>query len=287
MGIYFRIVKSSFLFLLGGVFTPLFSTSISIINDSAFNLNAQVLDRTGRLLDLIHLVAGQMYIYDVSQGSFEPNTDQTYTPFTIIFLCESGRPYDYSTPKKEDKEDNEDPNQKKEKPSEYISQFGIWTGVPRGATVTALGCPEGTKSCVMKKHPKIVKRKTSNNSINAGSGNWSNDGGQSWGNDAGSGGSSCSRGDGSCLNAQGRRQRPQRAVTPSNQSPETFETEQGDVWTNDDGNGFVNNSSQSSSPSSQNTDPTADPTSTWSNDGEKPHTPSKKTPLPFKSRSSQ
>jgi hypothetical protein len=284
MGIYFRIVKSSFLFLLGGVLTPLFSTSISIINDSAFNLNAQVLDRTGRLLDLIHLVAGQMYIYDVSQGSFEPNSDQTYTPFTIIFLCESGRPYDYSTPKKEDQTD---PDQKKEKPSEYISQFGIWTDVPRGATITALGSPQGTKSCVMRKHAKLVKRKKSDNSTNAGSGNWSNDGGQSWSNDAGSGDSSCSRGDGSCLNAQGRRQRPTRGGTSSSQNQETFMTEQGDVWSNDGGQGFSNDSSVNSGTSSQKPDPSEDAAGKWSNDEQAPHIPSKKTPLPFKSRTSQ
>ncbi len=276
MGIYFRLV----FFLICGFFAPLFSTSIQIVNDSAFVLNAQVLDRTGTLLDIIHLIAGQMYIYDVSQGSFEPNSDETCTPYTVIFLCESGRPYDYSIPKKEDKQD---PNQKKVKPSEYISQFGIWTGVPRGATVTALTCPEGTKSCVMKKHPKILNRNRSNSSTNAGSGNWSNDGGQSWSNDAGSSEGSCSRGDASCLSIKGRRDRSQRGTSTSNSpTDKTIMNDEGEFVENDGGDEFSNDSTDTSTSGSEQTDPP----SKWSNDqDDPPHIPTKKTPLPFQSRS--
>ena len=341
MGIYFKLVKRSFLFLLGGVISPLFSTSIQIINDSSFALNAQVLDRTGRLLDIIHLVAGQMYIYDVSQSSFEPNTDSTYTPYTVIFLCESGRPYDYSLPKKQDQKNA---NQKKQAPPEYISQFGIWTNVPRGATVTALTSPEGTKSCTMKKQKKLNKRKNSGNSTNEGSGNWSNDGGQTWSNDSGSSSGSCSNGDGSCLQIQGRRERSKRATNNNQENPflndggssygndggnpfsndggdavqtdpsTSFSNDGGSSYTNDGGNPFSNDGGDATQTNPANdftndggssynndggnmfsndtTNPppgktkNAQPTSKWSNDqNEESHIPTKKTPLPFQSRS--
>jgi|GEM_PF-2529585 len=264
MGLYFRIKKSIF-FIFGFTLLPLFSTSISLINDSAFTLNAQIIDCTGRLLDIIHLVSGQMYIYNVSQGSFEPNTDETYTPFTIIFLCESSRPYNYTPP---EKDEDKDPKEKKDKPPEYISQFGIWTNVPTGATVNALGSPQGTKSCVIRKNSKLQKRENSQNSLNEGSGNWSNDGGQTWTNDANSSSSGgCSKGDGSCLNVQGSRKRP----SDEPKKPKTYTDDQGNTWTNDDGNTFSNDEDKSSTPVSK-----------WSDQSPPDHKPSKKTPLPFK-----
>lgn len=204
---------------------PLFSVSITLVNDSNYKLNAQIIDGTGRHLALIHLVPGQMYIYSVTQGPFEPNTNSTYTPLTVIFLCEAATPYNYS-PSHKKKDKNLVPSK-----NSYVEQFGIWTGVPTGALVNALGCPSGTKSCISTRNPNIKVKRTSSESVSQGSNNWSNDGGQSWTNNAGAAWFNCPQGSEDC------QRNPHVKSTPTsnpdditNYGQETIQNTQGEQW---------------------------------------------------------
>jgi len=290
MGLRCRLNKVLFLFLLGCGFTPLFSTSIQLMNDSAYPLNAQVLDRAGRHLAYIHLLPGQLYIYDASQGAFDKNINATYTPFTVLFLCDSGRPYDYSVRPKKPKKGQKVNN------SEYIDQFGVWTHVPRGSTVNALGCPYGTKSCISRTNKKVHSKKTSQGTRNEGSNSWSNDGGSSWTNDSSSG-ESCTDWGGCPLRTNNDRETHQGRRPWSNADEVHFQTEQGDVWVNDNSQEFDNDDSQKdqSSTSTNNTKSKSKNSSSnkkssqFSNDGGQSWTndqeaPSKATPMPFQTR---
>ncbi|MCH9811957.1 hypothetical protein K0U07_04235 [bacterium] len=205
---------------------PLFSVSIFLDNDSNYPLNAQIIDNLGRHLALIPLKPGQTYIYDISQGAFDPNTNQPYTPLTVIFLCRGARPYDYS-PKHKKPNKNEIPNN-----SEYVNQFGIWTGVARGSYVNALGCPTGAKSCVMKKKQGAKKNLKKSNTTNYGANNWSNDGGQSWTNDAGRGIGSCTD-DGRACQGDIEKQDNKRKKSNAPPAKDAFENDGGDSWSND------------------------------------------------------
>ena len=249
MGIYSKITKGVLLLTL---FTfPLFSVSIYLDNDSNYPLNAQIIDALGRHLALIPLNPGQTYLYDISQGAFDPNTNQPYTPLTVIFLCRGARPYDYTEKKKKPNKNNI-PNH-----SEYVNQFGIWTGVPRGAYVTALGSPAGTKSCIMKKDPnKKTKSKSSSRFSNYGANSWSNDGGQNWTNDAGSGVGSCTE-DGRACSGEKKPQPKAQKKANSDAFPKDK-----DAFTNDGGDNYSNDQEQSTDA----------------------HKPSKRTPLPFVER---
>lgn len=256
------------------------------MNDSAYPLNVQVLDRAGRHLAYIHLDAGQLFIYDASQGAFDKNINATYTPFTVIFLCDSGRPYDYSQPQKHKK------GQKVHK-SEYINQFGVWTDVPRGSTVNAMGCPAGSKSCVVRKNNKVKGKRSSEFRTTAGSNNWSNDGGQTWTNDASSG-SSCSDW-GGCVLKGSRMQESRADARPwLNKNEKNFQDEQGQTWQNDGKEEFSNddnkpfeNDKNSKPPTSSFREkgqkkPHATDSKPFSNDGPEEWTNDASTPMPFK-----
>ncbi len=270
MGLPTKIISKLFFFLLGGVITPLFPLAITLINDSAYPLNAQIIDANGEHLALIHLIEGQMYIYDIPEGSFDESPNQAYTPLTVIFLCESARPYDYSTPPAKGSK-----NEQKKNTSEYVEQFGIWTGVPRSATVTALGAPAGSKSCIMKKNPKIKGFSKSSRLETNGTNRWSNDGGSTWTNDGGSPKSPCEYG--GCSQNESRLSGANDADTPLNKNETTFTDEDGDVITK---------------PSSE--EEKKQEHSSWTEDGGKTwkstqsdsttHTPTKNTPLPFQQR---
>lgn len=270
MGIFIRQIKRVFLILTASFYGQLFAVSITLDNDSNFPLNAQIIDALGRHLALIPLHPGQTYIYDISQGAFDPNTNQPYTPLTVIFLCRGARPYDYA-PGKKKPDKNEVPNK-----SEYINQFGVWTGVARGSYVNALGSPAGSKSCVVKKDPQSkTKKKSSSLSINSGANNWSNDGGQNWTNDAGSGLGSCTE--------NGRACSGERKNTTSKESSTND---------NDQAGGSL---SKSENATEKNKVRKQTPVGNWSNDGGETwtndqeqssdkHVPSKQTPLPFVER---
>lgn len=235
------------------IFSPLFSVSIFLDNDSAYPLNAQIIDGLGRHLATIPLRPGQTYIYDISQGAFDPNTNQPYTPLTVIFLCRGSRPYDYSPGHKKPNK-NDIPNN-----SQYVNQFGVWTGVARGSYVNALGCPSGSKSCIMKKDPNAKKKLQQSSTLNYGANNWSNDGGQSWTNDAGSGIGSCTE-DGRACSGEAEKQDNKRKKNSATTSPDEFENDGGDDWSNDQ---------------EESADGKQKPSS---------HTPSKQTPMPFVER---
>lgn len=231
---------------------PIFAVSIMLDNDSNFPLNAQIIDALGRHLALIPLHPGQTYIYDVPEGAFDPNTNQPYTPLTVIFLCKGSRPYDYSKKQKKPNK-NDIPNN-----SEYVDQFGIWTGVPRGAYVNALGSPSGSKSCITKENPKAKKNPiTKSRTINYGANNWSNDGGITWTNDASSGEGSC-REEGRTCSGQVN---PQKKKSTQN-SNDDFNNDGGDEWSNDQ--------EKSTKQKEKKKDPA--------------HSPSSRTPMPFVER---
>jgi hypothetical protein len=269
-----------------------------LLNDSAYTLNAQIIDNTGRHLALVHLIPGQMYIYDAMQGTFQRNTNQPYTPFTVIFLCENNRPYDYSTPDKQDSDnadEDEDQKDKQEKPS-YISQFGVWQSVPRGALVNALGCPTGTLSCVMKKHPKLTSKNKSSQNTNQGMNNWSNDGGITWSNDSGPGWFDCPQDGSPCQ----RRNTPafgtrNEANNWTNNTDLTVQNAYGESWINQEKTTPLNNQGGSANGNKK-----SDSEKTHSELGFFPvdkenvgenkgygldnYTPTEATPLPFKER---
>ncbi|MCH9617280.1 MAG: hypothetical protein SP4CHLAM5_04360 [Chlamydiia bacterium] len=247
---------------------PLFAVSIMLDNDSNYPLNAQIIDALGRHLALIPLNPGQTYLFDVSQGAFDPNTNQPYTPLTVIFLCKGARPYDYMQKKKKPNK-NDIPNK-----SQYVNQFGIWTGVARGSYVNALGSPAGSKSCIMKKSNSKKKKRASSLSTNYGANNWSNDGGQNWTNDAGSGRGSCTEDGRACSGeVQPSSQNASPAKTASD--PNAFQNDGGEDWDNDDSspqnNSTKKNSRAKKGNSQQNDTPNSDTE----------HKPSKRTPMPF------
>ena len=174
-------LKNSILFW-GLLSAPLFSASLSLVNDSAFPLTAEIFNAANDRLAIIKLSPNQIYMWNDNQSPFTKQYDSTTTPFTITFVCANARPYDYNPPPKKGS---------KTKRVGYKTQFGSWTGVPTGATVNALGVNGGTKSCVIKKgkETKIPppKRPGPKYSKSDGFNNWSNDGGQTWTNDGGSG----------------------------------------------------------------------------------------------------
>ena len=269
MGSFNRINFYLFIFI-NVVFISLSSMSIKLVNDSSYPLNAQIIDGNGRQLALIHLVPGQMYVYNVMQGSFQKNTNQPYTPITVIFLCKSGTPYDYSPKQKKGKKTQ----QKKDK-NKYVNQFGIWTNVPRGGLVNALGCPSGSKSCVMRSNPQAKSKKKSSASVNEGANNWSNDGGSSWQNDAGPGWFDCGADGGPCTQSPTEK----NINSPSS----SWESDIGETWSNDDSLNSPEPGENITAPSSTPTPKKKDTTNKSKTNND--HTPSKKVPIPFIERS--
>lgn len=167
--------------------TLLFSSSLQLTNDSIFPLIAVIHNAQGDLEDRVKLSPGQTFLWYRNDSPFKGNMDQPYTPFTIRWICNTSRPYDYNPP----------PKKKGQQRQQYESEFGSWPNVPTGAMVTALGSPAGTKTCVVRKEQSKSKKADRNAlpgqrpsqkaGANDGFNNWSNDGGQSWSNDGGPG----------------------------------------------------------------------------------------------------
>ena len=165
--------------------------SITLVNDSVFPLIAEVLNAMGQKEGSVNLAPGQSYIWYGNDGSFRPLDNSTTTPYTVRWVCNSGRPYDYTT-KSRKKDDRV--------PPKYQNDFGSWEAVPISATVTAQGCPSGRKTCVVRKNQKQPKKKKASrihgkpqrhpnarkkSFVNEGTNNFSNDGGLTWTNDGG------------------------------------------------------------------------------------------------------
>jgi len=108
-----KCLKAFLLFL--ALSFPFFSSanSLRFYNDSPFKLSATILGADGTLL-------GQMIIYPTKYAywsdSYNSADTFSYTPYTIIWQCDDG------------------------------SEYGIWTQVSQGATVTAQGS-EGARIC--------------------------------------------------------------------------------------------------------------------------------------------
>jgi hypothetical protein len=170
-------------------YASLFSSSLTLVNDSSFPLIAEIYGAQGDKLFSTKLASGQTYIWYLNDTPFKKGgSDTLNTPFTVRFICNMPSPYDYNTPSKNQKD--------KPKPPKYQTEFGSWEAVPTGATVNALSCTSGAKTCVVKKKSpdtqetekqppsrasKSQAQKREENSFS----NWENDGGQDWTNDGG------------------------------------------------------------------------------------------------------
>lgn len=174
--------------------TPhLLAVSLNIVNDSVYPLRAEIYNAAGAKEGAVTLSPRQQTIWYGDNGAFRPMDNSTTTPYTVRFICEAGRPYDYSVKK---------PKKGAPVPPKYQSAFGSWEGVPPSATVTAQGCTSGSKTCVVKKHQKQPDEKPGPSYIhptpkrhpnerpagfaNDGTNAFSNDGGLTWTNDGGS-----------------------------------------------------------------------------------------------------
>lgn len=172
-------------------FAKLEALSMTLMNDSVFPLTANIFNAMGNKEGSVNLAPGQSYIWYGNDGSFRPLDNSTTTPYTVRWVCNAGRPYDYSTKERK----------KNEKvPPKYQSDFAVWEAVPISATVTAQGCPSGRKTCVVKrrqkqpgsKKPSRVHKvpprhytKREPRVANDGMNRFSNDGGLTWTNDGG------------------------------------------------------------------------------------------------------
>ena len=166
------------------------AASLTLINDSAFPLRATIMNAMGILVGNVTLAPGQSYIWYDVDGSFRPLAGATTTPYTVRWLCQSARPYDYTVAKRK----------KGQKiPPKYQNEYGTWDGVPSTATVNAQGCNSGQKTCVIKKNqvppkkpplyvhaaPKRHPNERTPDISSDGYGRFTNDGGLSWTNDGG------------------------------------------------------------------------------------------------------
>src|SRR3990167_1072358 len=155
----------------------LFSASISLVNDSKYPLIAAIYDIRGVFSFEKALEPAGTYIWTIGENPFNPAPNATYTPFTVVWICNTeDRAYDYNTAPQEEGE---------KKPPDYASSFGVWTGIGPGATVNAMGSPTGSKTCVVKK--KKPSDKTEKELLQKErEEDWQNDYGDPWVNDGGS-----------------------------------------------------------------------------------------------------
>src|SRR5437868_1098871 len=107
----------------------LVASRITLTNDSAFPLRADIYTAQGDKVMSVPLSAGQTYIWSYDQGPFVKQYDKPYMPFTIRWICPNVRPYDYNTPPKNS---NKDDQQKK---PAYQSEYGVWFNISTGALV--------------------------------------------------------------------------------------------------------------------------------------------------------
>ena len=84
-----HMLKNKLLFW-GLFMTPLFSSSLTLVNDSAFPLAAEIFNAAGDHLATIRLTQNQTYIWNDNQSPFIKQNDSTITPFTITFVCSNG-----------------------------------------------------------------------------------------------------------------------------------------------------------------------------------------------------
>lgn len=183
-----RCFYAGFVVMLSAACNNLIAGSITLINNSVFNLTANIYNAQGAYLDSVPMSAGQTHIwYGDEEASFSDTMNSPYTPYKVRWLCDTSRPYNYTVPPPKTEKDEKE----KEKIPEYSSEYGSWDSVPTGGTVTALGSPNGSKTCVVKKGEKTGRRsgddRPTGDRRNDGRGAWSNDGGQTWQNDAGPG----------------------------------------------------------------------------------------------------
>ena len=144
----------------------------------------------GTNVGTVVLAPGQSYIWYDNDGSFRPLANATMTPYTVTWLCQEARPYDYSVEKRK---------KGQKTPPKYQNEYGSWAGAPSTATITAQGCNNGQKTCIMRKSQRPKKKppayihkapKRHPNQkppaiANDGYGKWTNDGGLTWSNDGG------------------------------------------------------------------------------------------------------
>jgi len=98
----------------------LFADSVTLYNDSAFELTAIVQAATGKILAQKTFHPGEQSTWDSDQTSTQLETDYdssgSYTPYTVIWRCS------------------------------YEGYFSVCSNIASGAMVTANSCP-GSKFC--------------------------------------------------------------------------------------------------------------------------------------------
>ena len=150
-------------------FATVFGASITLLNDSQFKLTAVIYNAAGQKEGDVNLHPGQSYMWYGGNfyDPFKEQLNQPYAPYTVVWKCNEHSPENTKGSKKKDR---------------YTTEFGTWTNVSVGSTVTAMQSPLGTKSCTVPKHEKKKKRQptTHKNSQESGHNNFSNDGGKSW-----------------------------------------------------------------------------------------------------------
>ncbi|PCI77194.1 hypothetical protein COB21_03410 [Candidatus Aerophobetes bacterium] len=99
--------------------SSLFGVSVSIYNDSPFHLTAEILLADGSNKGKVQLPPLNMTTWHAELG----NAVWSQTPFTVIFTCRNG------------------------------SQYGVFSGVQTGATITAL-TSQGKRYCQKVKKDK-------------------------------------------------------------------------------------------------------------------------------------
>ncbi len=92
-------------------------TNLQIYNDSPYKLHATILSADGQNLGAMEIIPQHQMDW---KSSYDNATTFSQTPYTVILRCPNGK------------------------------EYGIWTEVPTGATITAQGS-EGDKICPLPK----------------------------------------------------------------------------------------------------------------------------------------
>ncbi len=151
--------------------TLLDSTSLQLVNDSVFDLTAVIYNANNVQLGRIPMKHTQHYNWHEETQTFSANSNRPYTPYKVVWECDTGSPYDYS-------------QNKGKKKNEYKNEYGTCSNVAPGSMVRAVESTSGARTCVIKKGRKAKERDFKKGNQPDGFNRWSNDGGQTWTNDS-------------------------------------------------------------------------------------------------------
>lgn len=119
------------------------ATTITLINDTAFPLIAEIYNAQGTFMARIPLKPFNTGYWNYDMGPFAPQHNTIYTPYTVRWICNTGeQPFDYSSPPKKGEEEKKTP--------EYQTLFGVWNSAQTGSTINA-SSSSGPCNCVTRK----------------------------------------------------------------------------------------------------------------------------------------